>query len=186
MTHLNLFPLSYRRRQTVMLRLKQWSAVWVIALVTFGVLAWTKWSTYSAGFRRLNSLQELSTAVQETNHRVAHVSQIIDDMRQRESLVLKLADERSMFSLLGVFSRAARVCDGHVSIQDLIVQRRTQGDQPVNVITLNGLALDNQAVASFVDELRRVRAFQRVELKNSGIANRNNIESRTYSMECVF
>ena len=186
MTHLNLLPTSYRCWQTTLRRLKQWLAVWAVAALVIGGFSWRQWSTYRASYRQLVSLREQSVPARQANERVTTLTRVIDDMLCRQSLVLELSDEQSMFTLIAVFSRATRACAREVSIQSLVVQRRAEGQRVAKVATLDGFAPNNQAIASFVDELRGMRAFRRVELKNSGIASRNNVETRTYSMECVF
>jgi len=186
MSYLNLLPLAYRRKQLILLRLRQWSVAWVVSLCVTGLLGWTQWSTFRAGMLRLASLQEEYEPIKQTSEEVDRFGQTIEDLQQRESLVLELADEQSMFTLMGVLSRAARACGGRVSIQQMVVQRRTDGEKAVRALTLTGLAENNKDVASFVDELRKINAFDRVELRNTGMTDWNSIESRTYNLECVF
>ena len=185
-SYLNLLPMGYRRKQLILLRLRHWAVVWVVALIVTGLLGWTQWSTFRAGLLRLASLKDEYQPIERTSDEVERFRQVIEDLQQRESLVLELADEQSMFTLMGLLSRAARACEGRVSIQQLVMRRQSEGEAGLKSLSLTGLAEGNQDVATFVDELRKIKAFVRVDLKKSGIAILYDKESRTYNVECSF
>ncbi len=112
----------------------------------------------------------------------------IDELRSRESIVLSLADEQSMLTLVGLLGRATKQCDGKLCVQRLQLDRRqdSSGNQFVKVLQLEGIATDNHLVARFAAALRDSEAFQRVELKSSGRRVADQNVDQAYSLECVF
>lgn len=185
-THLNLMPMTYRRRQLIRRRLWQWSVMWVFAMVVLSLAAWTQWSQYQRGVARLSARQREYQPIEQLGKEVAEIERRIDDLQQREALSLNLADERSMLSLVGVLSDAAKSSGGQVSIQNMQFDRRGDGAAETNSVVLRGVAVDDFSVARFAARLRDRKAFSNVELKSTGDVKVGDIDARTYSLECSF
>jgi hypothetical protein len=191
-THVNLLPAGYRRKQLLALRLRQWFAVWTLAAPIMAGLAWTDWSGLQSGAERLRSLQQDYGPIRALQQESESIAARIQELEQREALVFALADQPSMLALVGQLSRAARDCEGRVSVQKLELRRR-QGvgtEDAANGLVLEGVATDNQSVAGFAEALRDARAFARVELQSSESTHigepGRGVEARSYRLECAF
>ena len=185
-TYLNLMPMNYRRRNLIRRSLRQWAAIWLLALFVLSLLAWTQWSQYQSGLARLDSRHREYAPIQELTSEAEVLQDRINQLQQREALSLSLADERSMLSLIGVLSGAANASGGQVAIRSLKFERRGDGPTQANSITLQGVAVDDFSVARFSARLRDEKAFSRVELKSTGDTVVGQHEARTYSLECSF
>jgi len=185
-SHLNLLPITYRRGQLIRRRLAQWCAIWSLAIVTFSSLAWFEWSHYRSGLARLESLQREYEPTAKLLAATKGIQAKLDDLQRRESLALTLADEQSLLALIGVLSQAANKCDGQVSIAALAIDHQRQGEEDTSVMTINGIAVDDLAVAQFAALLRDRNTFANVELKSTGLGQVQGVAARTYSLECRF
>lgn len=184
--HVNLLPMRYRQGQMIRRRIGQWCAVWALAATALTLTGWTHWSTYRADVLKLESLTREFAPIDQMSREIDAITDRIDQLEQRESLVLELAAEESMLSLMGILSTAAGDCGGAICIQRCQLQRRDSGEQTLKVLTLDGIGEDNLAVARFAAALRDAAPFRRVELKSTGLGAPTRVESRTYSLECVF
>jgi Tfp pilus assembly protein PilN len=192
-TYANLLPLKYRRRQLLWLRTRQWLFLVSFAACLIACLAWTQWSQFRSSTARLESLRQQYAPVLAMQRECETLRQRIQELRQRETLVITLADEQSMLTLVGLLSRAARKCEGRVSVRSLQLERQeegTAGKAPPCTLRLDGYAEDNEAVAQFAKALRDENTFHHVELKNTGTTSLgpqgSGTEAKTYQMECVF
>ena len=186
-THANLLPMVYRRKQLIMRCALQWSAIWSIALGAVGVLYWIQHTHNHRARARLESLRREYAPAKRLAEEVDSLRLKIDELRNRESIVLSLADEQSMLTLVGLLSRATLECEGKLCIQRLQLSRRQEaGLHYTKVLQLDGIAVDNHFVARFAAALRDTAAFQRVELKSSGRRSGDEPAAQVYSLECFF
>jgi hypothetical protein len=186
-THVNLLPMVYRRKQLIVRCARQWSAIWFIALSGVGVLYWMQHTQNHRARARLESLRREHAPAKLLAEEVEALRLKIDELRHRESIVLSLADEQSVLTLVGLLSRATLQCEGKLCIQRLQLNRRQDNGQHfTKVLQLDGIAVDNHLVARFAAALRDTAAFQRVELKSSGRRGGDEPAAQVYSLECFF
>jgi Tfp pilus assembly protein PilN len=182
--------MAYRRKHLFRLRAWQWTVVALLALCVMGGLAWRQWSTYRSGAVRLTALKHEYEPVRILEQETEELEQRIRKLRHREKLVLSLADQQSMLTLIGMLSKAVRASEGQVSIRTLHLQSEDGQEAGDRILTLNGIATDDASVARFADALREFQAFNRVDLKSTGTTEidtqGHRIAARTYRMECVF
>lgn len=187
-TYVNLLPMVYRRKQLILRCARQWTAIWLAALTGVGVLYWAQHTHNHRARSRLETLRRDYAPVKQMADEVASLQVKIEELRRRESIVLSLADEQSMLTLIGLLSRATKQCDGKLCVQSLQLNRRQDGagNQFIKVLQLDGIAADNHLVARFAAALRDTEAFQRVELKSSGRRVAQESAAQVYSLECYF
>lgn len=188
-THLNLLPFPYRRRQLILRRLRFWSRIWGLAAIVMAGVAWHHWSQRGASEARLASLRQRHVPLMRALKESETFRQRIEELQQREVLALTLAEEPSVLNLLGQLSRAARQCDGRISIQEMKWERLEQaspGRQATGVLTLGGVATDDPTVARFTEALRDSQAFLHVELKQTSDYALGGLQARRYAVECAF
>jgi Tfp pilus assembly protein PilN len=188
-THLNLLPYTYRRKQLVRARLRQWFAAWLFAAGTCAALAWTEWSAFRAASWQLDSLRRQCVPIENARQEMQNLEQRIAQLRRDETLALSLADEQPVLMLIGCLSRASRLCRGEVAVQELQLDRRgdrLEGASAGRVLILDGVATSHEAVARFSEELRNTNTFAQVELKQTGTADLGGQVATTYHIECPF
>ena len=185
----NLLPVEVRRRQLVLIRLRQWSAVWAAGMIlVLGGFAYQRHeltAVESALYARRAEFLPLDNMQREIKQIQAQLS----DMEQRESLALQLMKQQPVLLTIDALSKAARHCDGKVSIDHLTLQRKLSNDanrrpEPATV-TVKGISIDHAAAAQFASELRNASRFHRVELKAAAPAIGTYAGAATYDIECV-
>lgn len=187
-THVNLLPIVYRRKQLILRCAQQWLAIGLTALAGVGGLYWVQHTQNHRARARLESLRREHAPAKQMADQVDSLRLKIEELRHRESIVLSLADEQSMLTLVGLLSRATLQCEGQLCIQRLQLDRRQDGASQhyTKVLQLDGIAVDNHLVARFAAALRDTAAFQRVELKSSGRRVTDEPAAQVYSLECFF
>ncbi|MCA9202781.1 MAG: PilN domain-containing protein [Planctomycetales bacterium] len=192
--YINLLSQEYQRRQIVRARTRQWVVVWLILLPVFSAGGLMEWSRYQA------SVTELATAearyaplVELQDHNDALRSQL-NMLRQREQLVLEASGRRSLLDVLGYVSRAAADADDRLCVQQLLVGGTKQrlgatndsAGEPLGVVTMQGVGMDNTAVSHFVNGLRSTQAFRQVQLKSTTPTEVAELSVRGYVVECTY
>ena len=200
----NLLPVSVRNRRFAVSSVKWWAAAWVV----------TALAAFYFCLERNRSMTDLETAAARVAAQAQPLRKIraherslqkkMSQIRQRESWLTE-SDSGQTLQLLGIISHAA--CDNHgrISVETLTVQEIEraveekpsqtvpQPRKPARVQTekkmqldLNGIAVDDLAVASFVALLREAHVFESVELKSTLSEVVNNHEIRKYELSCLY
>lgn len=192
-TFVNLLPQPFLRRQLMVQRIMQWSAVLVGVVVVGALVGGIQWKRLKNQEATLAFLANEYGPVEQMQQEIGEIQQRIEQVKQSETLVLGLADEESMLSLIGIVSDAARQCDGNVVVRNLKVERNTGMRNGKNaayrVLTLEGVGTDNIAVARFARALTDSNAFDDVQLKSTAVkgAPQSQLpDERSYTLECVF
>lgn len=188
--HLNMLPMQSRRRQVVINRGQQWSLVWGAALALLLIGGWLRIADCRRQSLELERLEAQYSRVKSTQDELVIAQNALQELEQREALVLQLSQRRPMLSLLGGLSQAAQQCDGTVSVRHLKWETKAgnvaalpAGHQPI--VTLQGIGLNNLAVAQFASALRNVEILQDVQLKSTQQQVVNGNVAHGYQMECI-
>ena len=189
-SHINLIPLNNQLRQLVWRRSCQWAVV-VCAVLGLSLLGgWIQWRHSLAEETRQRLLIQQALPMRKLQKQVEQTRLQMDELKQHDKLRLVLAGERPMITLVGLVSRAAAQCDSRVSVQRLAVQQRqsvlTEKTNSVDLLELEGIAVNHLDVTRFVAALRDSRVFQQVQLKYSESQKQNQIEAQRYRVECTY
>lgn len=188
--YVNMLPTRYRRAKLVRRRLLAWSLVWTGVVVIYAGL----WGSRHADRRALGQVvdqrREASRPVNDLIAQARDLRTQIDKLEKREALVDSLRDDRPSLTAVGLVSDGARRCDGTVRVERLLLERgqhpsRT-GTAGPSRLTIEGMGLDNLAVAKFIVMLRQSHAFQNVELKSSTRSGGDLDEIRRFVLECEY
>lgn len=187
-TYLNLLPAAVKRQQLISQRIRQWSVALVIGLILLSLHAWGQWTHHCRRQARLEALQAEAQPVLAMQQESDQLRGEIDQLKQREAIVLQLADERPVLPLLGIVSHAASRCSGGVRVLKFQLEKSAE---PANaerrrVLLLEGIGSDHLAVAQFASALRESQAFVDVQLKSSASQGSQVTEERNYTVECAF
>ncbi len=207
-THLNLLPLTARRRNLFWLRIRQWSLVWTVvaALSAIGIVA--QFSRIASQHYQLSVMEASTQPLRETQRELDQMLQRLTTLRSRESMLAMLERMEQPVQLLGIIGRSIGGDRPEVQVYDMIIsptqivqvikETEKTAAQKANVATpatrhvdrvqlkIDGLGVDDLAVARFVAGLREAGVFETVALKSSIRALSLPGESRQFSVECVF
>ena len=203
----NLLPLSIVHRRFLSSRLKRWAAVWLFAFVAAICVCLSQLQMLSdleGTAARLAAKSGPLREIAAEQHRMANE---VEAIKERESWLTD-SDSSQTLQLLGIISSAAQKNNGRVSVQTLNVtsfdrpietadsrakyntgKRRSKEDAVLEQrmqLDLNGIAVNDLAVASFVAFLRESGVFESVELKSSVSQVFNHHETRGYEVSCVY
>ncbi len=203
-TATDLLPESVVNRRYVASRLKGWAMAWlVVAIVT------SYFCIVRRGHLRDIEVQAACFAAEasplkELQNEQRKMMKEVKSIRERESWLIE-SDSQQTLQLLGIISHAAAKNDGRINVQTLAlstIERPVAGAEvPTGrnkrkakeieteqrmQLDLNGVAVDDLSVASFIAGLREANVFESVELKSSERQIFENHETRQYAVMCVY
>lgn len=209
--HLNLLPIAVRRRNRFWLRLRQWSVVWIAVLVLCVVGTLVQTSRIATQRYSVSKLEESGRPLRETQQKLDQNLKRLTILRSRESLLAMLDRMEQPVQLLGIIGRSVGEERPEVQIYDLILsptqivqivkntESSTNSDTKTGApmphatrmvdrahLKIDGLGIDDLAVARFVAGLREAGVFESVALKSSVQVVAMPGECRQFTVECVF
>ncbi len=191
-TYLNMLPQGFHRRQLLERRLRQWTGVWIVALLLAIAFGWVQHREDRDLAARLRGLENDYAPIKKLQTGLVSIRKELAEVQHRETLALRLSNRRSMLTLLGLVTRATHCCDGEVSIRRLslgVVKGRTNqrgGHAVLQTLALEGLGANNLSVARFAAALRTTNAFNQVQLRSTVQEQIGSVPARGYSLECTF
>lgn len=203
---LNLLPLGHRVRELTLRRLLAWSLVWAACVAMTLGLWWLKHSRCRAARQSLEAAQSSYEPLERLLAQSESMQEELDWLHASGIVSGKLLDDRPVLTLIGQVGESASECHGRLVVRNLVFERREQPVEidrpdargpdektpepepkdtgPWAVVTLEGEAVDNLAVATFVVGLRDSGLFRRVELKSSHEKSPTVNAFRSYQIEC--
>lgn len=161
-THLNLIPLATRRHQAVRRVTSMWSTAITAAAACCLTVCAVEWSRGVSAVSRLQSLDARFAPLSKMLEEQREVAKLIDDLRARKQLSLRLSGETPGVSLLGAVSTAAARLDGSVYVAKLNYEDAGSAGPDDQRLLLEGAGVDGFAVAAFAEGLREAGVFGEV------------------------
>lgn len=205
--HLNLLPLSVRRRNRLWLRLRQWTIVWMTVATICVVFTLMQVSRVAAERYRLSKLEETARPLRATQQELDQNLQRLKILRSRESLLAMLDRMEQPVQLLGIVGRSVGGERPEVQVYELLVaptqivqaikpseQKSATPGTPAPTtrmieraqLKIDGFGIDDLAVARFVAGLREAGVFESVALRSSIHIATLPGDCRQFTVECVF
>lgn len=194
-SHLNLLPTQFQCKQLLAHRLRLWSVVLLGAVLVCGSFAWIHWTSCHGFSQRREQLESRYEPVAQTQHDIVALRAELLRLEKKRALVLELSEKRPLLVLLGCLSQSASQSGGAVYLESVRVapssppnaaDRPEDDMSPTRVMTLEGVAHHNLAVARFTALLRDTGLFTHVELSSIGNAQRGENEFRRFAAQCFF
>lgn len=199
----NLVPASFRRQLLIRRRLRQWIIVWILASFALGSSALAKYGWLLRQQQALAQLETESTPLRAIDDDTVTLQQHLDTLSSRESLLATLEQADQPAQLIGIIGQAAHrteldvhVGEFHLATVTVQTTREITDEngqtkvvsEPVDRMRLlmNGLGIDDLAVARFVSDLRATRAFDSVMLKSSNDVPGLTADARRFEVECEY
>ena len=203
--HLNLMPPRIRQAGIVRARAKQWTLAWSITAILAGGAWWLKAGQRDQIAAGVNQLELAYMPIDKLWHETLRLRMSSRELEQRESVFNELQTLRPPLALIGLVSRSAKLCDGRIRVQSLVMRveeqalEQTPADKPAldmqppaaitrptASVTLKGIGYDDLAIARFVMALEETQAFDRVELKSSVHIAPGDNRACSYIVECTY
>ena len=203
----NLLPESVVHRRFLISRLKGWAAVWLVVFVATILICLSQLQMLTDLEHTAAELAAKSGPLREIAAEQQEMAKEVEAIRERESWLTD-SDSSQTLQLLGIISSATRKNNGRISVQTLnmmsfdrpvITTDSPTGTKPAPrgpkedvvheqrmQLDLNGVAVNDLAVASFVAFLRESGVFESVELKSTVSQIFNNHETRGYEVTCIY
>ena len=203
---INLLPANTRLKIQFRSMLRRFARIWCLAgigAVACGLAqAWQYWhtaQTLAALEARCQPLYGLQEQIQKDHQQLKKLE------AQRDTLT-HLQPPDHFMDLLGVLVQTTRAELGRLHIQRMTLQAaqnaapvagksssRTTASAPAptagsttSIVSLNGQADDDAALARFVSTLRETSVFTRVDLKSSSQVSGGTGTARQYQLECRY
>lgn len=199
--HSDLLPTSVVNRRLLVPRMKFWCCIWLIAGVAIIGLCVHRGRSLTALKLESALLNAQAKPLRHVQAQQKKMRAEVQRIRDRESLLTE-SDSSQTLQLVGIVSQAAQRNDGRISVQSFRLTSieteiaplkplpRKSRKKPKIIkqtqLELDGIAVNDVAVASFVAMLRESGVFESVELKSTLRAVVNDHETRQYRVACVY
>jgi Tfp pilus assembly protein PilN len=192
-TAINLLPQSFRRQEVLRKRLVQWASIISAVLVTGWGWHWYEMRENRQLTQQLETLSREHAPTQTMLKQLVEMRQQLTELQQQETVAKELDCQRNALTLLGVISDSAQKAKGRVRVTNFVITNfqatPSAGDNAASKapgLTVNGISLDNPAVAELLDGLQKSGAFRRVELATLKEREDKDAALRDYEIRCEF
>ncbi len=192
-TMVNLLPQSFRRQQMLRRRIIQWTSIIAAVLAIGWCWHWYEMREDRELSQQLQLLSREHAPTQKMLKQIVEMRQQLVELQQQEAVAKELDCQRNTLTLLGVISDTARKTKGRLRVTKLELNNfqssggvgGTNAAKPSGLI-LNGVSLDNPAVAELLDGLQKSGIFSRVELLTLKERDEKDASLRDYVVRCEF
>jgi Tfp pilus assembly protein PilN len=192
-TVINLLPHSFRRQQILRNRMIQWGSIISVVLVIGWGWHWCEMREDRELSQQLEMLSREHAPTRTMLKQIVEMRQQLVELQQQEAVAKELDCQRNALTLLGVVSDTARKTKGRLRVTKLELNnfQSTGGGEGTNAakppgLVLNGVSLDNPAVAELLDGLQKSGIFSRVELLTLKERDEKDSSLRDYVVRCEF
>jgi Tfp pilus assembly protein PilN len=190
---INLLPQSIRRQQMLRKRVVQWTSIISTVLVTGWGWHWYEMRENRQLTQQLATLSREHAPTQTMLKQLVQMRQQLKELEQQETVAKELDCQRNALTLLGVISDSAQKTKGRLRVTKFEITnfQSTQGGADneaakAAALTVNGVSLDNPAVAELLDGLQKSGVFKRVELLTLKEREDKDAALRDYEVRCEF
>ena len=192
-TAINLLPKSFRRQEVLRRRVVQWTSIISAVLVTGWGWHWYEMREGRQLTQQLETLSREHAPTQAMLKRLVEMRQQLTELQQQETVAKELDCQRNALTLLGVISDSAQKAKGRLRVTKFEINNfqavpgaADHGAAKAAGLTVNGVSLDNPAVAEILDGLQKSGVFRRVELATLKEREDKEAALRDYEMRCEF
>ena len=192
-TAINLLPQSFRRQEVLRKRAVQWMSIISAVLVTGWGWHWYEMRENRQLTQQLETLSREHAPTQAMLKQLVEMRQQLKELQQQETVAKELDCQRNALTLLGVISDSAQKAKGRLRVTKFEINNfqvapsaADNGAAKAPGLTVNGVSLDNPAVAELLDGLQKSGVFRRVELATLKEREDKEAALRDYEMRCEF
>lgn len=199
MIRVNLLPPKFIWRKMVRKRIRQWLCI--LGLVTFlfsawNVSCWIEWWRYHRDFKAIE--EAVAPARQSRAERVELAKNVILLEKKLDQLREIVVDDCTT-STLGVVAKGVLETNCSVQVQELQASstnstsnstlNATSNSNPKSkknyMVSIRGIAVESDAITSFMESLNRSGIFPRVELRATQGRQMEDKAIQEFQLECM-
>ena len=202
--HINLLPQPLLWQVMLRIRVRQWVAAWGAVAALALAIGVFEYFQLSAQRQRLVEAESRCLSLRHVESESNALGERLVALRGQSVLLAALQPEQRGVALLGIVANSAKQTGGRLQLQRLSFQAvepasKTKTPEAgsaspagqsaaveLSALQIQGAAVDDRAVAQFVEGLRRTSAFERVELKSSSALRTPGGSGRQFQVECRF
>ena len=203
--HVNLLPFAFQRKQLLHRLVRKWTATWMVCALAIGLFIGFRYLTV---VRQRDELQQVELGCAEIRAVVASTLQLetsLNGMLACRGELSRLEPDQDALAALAIVAQAVQATKGRAQIDTIqfheprsFVATRTaaagpaRGGAPIpsataeGTITVNGIAADDEAVATLIDSMHRVPLMQKVELRSSSAVDSDGTDRRRFEIVCRY
>ena len=138
------------------------------------------------GFNQTQKVKVLQRAIADIEKEKKSYQPTLDKMKQMEATKLELERKTAVINQLkSDSSLTVRILDEVANIVDHERMWLLSLNQAGSSLTLNGIALDNQTVAQFMDNLESSPFISSIDLSNSSLQEIAGRNLKSFSLSCT-
>jgi hypothetical protein len=195
MIRVNLLPPKFIWRKTLRKRIRQW--ICVLGLVTFlfsawNVSCWIEWWRYHRDFEEIE--EAIAPARQARTERVELAKKVIL-LEKKLGQLREIAVDDCTTSTLGVVAKGVLETNCSVQLQELQASSSTSNSTSTSnsipkskknyMVSIRGIAVESDAITSFMESLNRSGLFPRVELRATKECQMEDRTIQEFQLECM-
>lgn len=198
-TCVNLLPPAVGKRSLVRRRFRQWLPVWIVVVMICGLGCLWQYSQLLDAQQTHEQLVSKENPSRQRMLAVGRIRQRLGELQQRESLLNTLHSTGRPLQLLGIIGQGAQLADGALRIEDFQLKAAKSGPSPranaesqspmssveQMVLQLEGTALSDLTVSSFVAALEESAVFDSVVLESSAASSAEQ-SGRQFKLICRY
>jgi hypothetical protein len=171
----------------------------VTAIVLTAYAAWER-ENYSRTLNRRLVVESRARPFSEMSNSATRMAEEIRLIEQSDALVHRLSKDQTPLLPLALVSAGVKACPDQLWIKHVKFEQNQKSEKPTanapaapkeaesvasgqGRLILEGLAVDNLAVAAFVAALRDTKGFRSVELKSSVVTQVGDQRQMSFSIE---
>jgi hypothetical protein len=196
----NLVPDSFRRAVVARRLLRSWLMTsMVTGIVLIAYVAWER-DNYTRTHNRRLVVESKARPFSEMSNSATRMEEEIRLIDQNDALVHRLSKDQTPLLPLALVSAGVKACPDQLWIKRVKFEQHQKVEKPAagapaatsgsesvangqGRLILEGLAVDNLAVAAFVAALRDTKGFRSVELKSSVVTQVGDQRQMSFSIE---
>jgi len=185
--NVNLCSNAARKRSIIHLAVRLWGKILIVAAVVGLASTIFVWRDSEAARLNRAALESRYKPLQRMRADAETAKTNLLDLQQRERIALNFAAGIKSLSLIEAVSAAAKSTAGNTYIEhfEFRVLDRTLADSSGQfLLRLRGIGKNDDAVAKFVAEMRKVNAFDNVELRSSRAKQKGEALVREFQVDC--
>lgn len=186
--HLNLLPPTHSNFSYVKKSLGLWALVLALGVI---------WIVYSTNIKleRADRIHQQRTALEREFDHVKAMSRDAKlrrtELQRLDNLVdiaERIEDRQPVLTLLGTIAQAVGSAEAKASIHQMKLDQvqGTNNQYSSYQLSLNGVAVDNMAVAKLIASLEKSKRFAVVQLRDSKDTKIAGKHAKTFKLECSF
>jgi hypothetical protein len=197
--HINLLPAAFRRRMLLRQSLRWWSLRWGACLVVGAAYLLVEWRQLALARAAREEVESRCAPIRRIVEQTTRVEAELNAVSGDHAELRRLQPNRRPLAVLALLSQATGPLQGRLRLERLDFHQapdlpaESGGSTPAPAadsaktrLILAGIAVDDAAVAAFIETLRGCKVVRNVELLSSTAWEPAGLSGRRFEIVCSF